>query len=251
MNAQLESLESREVLSTSYSAALQAALSQGPGPHANRFAAAQHALPLARPGAPLRGAAGIALDGASNPQNAPSSALPNRRAALFAQVQARRAALASARAEAMARPWAARPSLRIQTPAPTTPVGSPTSLTTPNMPMTNNDDSGSDTQSLPANVSGVLNAIYQNYLKDSTLPVGDAPGSVRVEGSNVGVSIHGNGQGDFSAFVGTLQNLGMEVSATDSVSWTVAGMLPISQLLTAAQTPQTRSITPSYVPILK
>jgi hypothetical protein len=251
MNAQLESLESRQVLSTSYSGALQAALSQGMGPHANRFAAVQHALPLARPGTHLRGAAVISLDGASNPQNAPASVLPNRRAAFFAQMQARRAALAAARAGGMARPWAARPALRFQAPAPTTPVGSPTNPTTPTTPMTNNEDSGSDTQSLPANVSGVLNTIYQNYQKDSTLPAGNAPGSVRIEGSNVGVSIHGNGQGDFSAFVGTLQNLGMEISATDSVSWTVDGMLPIDQLLTAAQTPQTRSITPSYVPFTK
>jgi hypothetical protein len=245
MNAQLESLESRQVLSTSYSGALQAALSHGLGPHANRFAAVQHAVPLARPGTAFRGAA-ASFDGVSTPQNAPSSVMPNRRAALFAQMQARRAALASARAEGMAPPWAARPSLRIRPQAPTAPAGP----ATPTTPMTNNDDSGSATQNLPANVSGVLNAMYQSYLKDSTIPVSDAPGSVRVEGSNVGVSIHGNGQGDFSAFVGTLQNLGMEVSATDATSWTVAGMLPISQLPTAAQTPQTMSITPSYIPKL-
>jgi hypothetical protein len=249
LNIDLESLESREVLTASYSGALQAALSQsqGLGPHANRFAAVQHALPLARPGAPLQGSA-ASLAGNSIPGVAPAAMMTNRRAALFAQMQTRRAALAAARAEATPRPWAARAALRIQAAAPTTPPGPTASPTTPTTPMTN-DDTGSTAENLPANISGALKTVYQDF-KNGKVPVSGAPGSVRVDGSNVGVSVHGNGQGDFSAFVGTLQTLGMEVSATDAVTWTVEGMLPIDQLPAAAQTPQTMSITPSSVPSL-
>jgi len=110
-----------------------------------------------------------------------------------------------------------------------------------------NDDPGPTTQALPVNVNGVLNAIYQGF-KNGDKPVSGGPGSVRIVGSNVGVSIRGNGQGDFSAFVDTLQNLGMEVASSSDAYWLVNGMLPISQLPTAAQTPQTLSIMPAIVP---
>ncbi|WP_076348270.1 hypothetical protein [Paludisphaera borealis] len=117
-------------------------------------------------------------------------------------------------------------------------------MTPPNQ--TNN--AGTAAQNLPPNVSGELNVIYQNFLTNSNQPIETGPGSIPIDGSNVGVNIHGNGQGDFSDFLSTLRNLGMEITATSDVTWTVVGMLPISQLPTAAQTPQTLSITPQYSP---
>jgi hypothetical protein len=104
---------------------------------------------------------------------------------------------------------------------------------------------------LPPNVGGVLSTLYQDYQRSTTVPVSDAPGAIVTSGDNVGVSVHGNGQGSFSNLVSTLQNLGMQISATDDVTWTVTGMLPISQLPAAAQTPQTLSITPLYKPIFQ
>ena len=53
-----------------------------------------------------------------------------------------------------------------------------------------------------------------------------------------------------AALVSTLQGLGMQVTATDSVTQTVEGMLPIDQLPTSAQEPQTLSVTPSFRPVL-
>jgi hypothetical protein len=108
---------------------------------------------------------------------------------------------------------------------------------------------GGTVQTLPPNVSGMLNQVYQNYLNNAALPVDGGPGSVIVQGSNVGVNVHGNGQGDFASFVSTLEGLGMQVSSTNAVVWMVTGMLPIDQLPAAAQTSQTRSITPQTVPL--
>jgi len=116
-------------------------------------------------------------------------------------------------------------------------------------PTDQTSNAGTAEQNLPPNVSGILNVVYQNFLKNSNQPIDTGPGSIQIDGSNVGVNVHGNGQGDFSNFVSTLQNLGMEITSTSSVTWTVSGMLPIGQLLTAAQTPQTLSITPRFSPM--
>ena len=66
----------------------------------------------------------------------------------------------------------------------------------------------------------------------------------------MGVQVHGNGTGDFNALVTSLENMGMQVSATDPVTQTVVGMLPIADLPTAAQGLQTLSVTPQYLPTL-
>lgn len=114
-----------------------------------------------------------------------------------------------------------------------------------------------DTQTpapLPSNVSGVLNTIYQDYSSYlDTNPTGDFPPpassvGIPISNGNVGVYVNGNGQGDFASLVSTLQNLGMQITSTNATTWTVSGMLPILQLRTAAQTPQTTSITPRYSP---
>ena len=109
--------------------------------------------------------------------------------------------------------------------------------------------------SLPANAGNILNAIYQEYQKykqdggTGTFTSSWSP-FVVIQGSDVRVDVHGNGSGDFGSLVSTLQNLGMQVTATDSVTQTVEGMLPIDQLPTVAQEPQTLSVTPSFRPVL-
>jgi hypothetical protein len=44
--------------------------------------------------------------------------------------------------------------------------------------------------------------------------------------------------------------MGMQVSATDAITQTVVGMLPIADLPTAAEGQQTLSVTPQYLPKL-
>jgi len=109
--------------------------------------------------------------------------------------------------------------------------------------------------SLPAYAGNILNTIYQEYQKykndggTGTFTSSWSP-FVVIQGSDVRVDVHGNGSGDFGALVSTLQGLGMQVTATDSVTQTVEGMMPIDQLPTSAQTPQTLSVTPSFRPVL-
>jgi len=110
--------------------------------------------------------------------------------------------------------------------------------------------------SLPANAGNVLNTIYQEYQKytdDGGTGTFTSSYSqyVRLDGSNVGVSVHGDGSGDFASLVSALQGLGMQVTATDAVTQTVEGMLPIDQLANAAQAPHTLSLSPEFVPILR
>jgi hypothetical protein len=107
--------------------------------------------------------------------------------------------------------------------------------------------------SLPANAGNILNAIYQEYQDFLKNPTGTFTSSfsstVLIQGTNVGVDVHGNGSGDFNALVATLQGLGMQVTATDPVTQTVEGMVPIAQLPAVAQEAQTKSLSPIFVPV--
>jgi len=110
--------------------------------------------------------------------------------------------------------------------------------------------------SLPANAGEILNTIYQEYQKFES---GGGTGTftsiwspyVMIQGSNVGVEVHGNGSGDFDSLVSALKNLGMQVTATDAVTQTVEGLLPINQLPTVALEPQTLSVSPMFRPVLQ
>lgn len=107
---------------------------------------------------------------------------------------------------------------------------------------------------LPPNVSGALNTLYQDYAgfivdhPDGSYSPPPNLGFPVVNGQ-VAVNVNGNGQGEFPAFVTSLQDLGMNVSSTNAVTWTVAGMLPIGELATVANGPQTLSIAPRYAPV--
>jgi hypothetical protein len=108
--------------------------------------------------------------------------------------------------------------------------------------------------SLPANAGNILNTIYQEYQqfkKDGGTGTFTSSWSpfVMIQGTSVGVDVHGNGSGNFDSLVVTLRNLGMQVTATDSVTQTVEGMLPIDALPTVALEPQTLSVSPSYLPV--
>jgi len=98
-----------------------------------------------------------------------------------------------------------------------------------------------------------LNTIYQEYLQfvDSG-GTGTFSSSlsnlIQIQGTNVGVEVHG--KGDFNALVSSLQSMGMQISATDPVTQTVVGMLPIADLPAAAQGLQILSMTPQYRPAL-
>jgi len=251
MNAHLESLETREAPTVGLAGAWQAALAQAQS-HSLRGAGVQgvqRSLSIPRPGSTFQAPA-VHFGVVANSSGAASQSPIHPMSTLM---QSRRAAVNTAMFNrAHVQPaLAARPLMRTPTIV-SPPTTRATPMTPSNSPNVNaNADAGTPAQSLPANVDGALNAIYQAYKGSSTIPVTDAPGLVVTDGTNVGVSVHGNGQGSFSDLVSTLQNLGMKISATDDVTWTVAGMLPISQLPTAAQTPQTLSITAMYKPITR
>jgi len=256
MDVNLESLEARESPTVGIAGAWQAALAQSQA-HSLRgagFQSVQRALPLARPGSTFRGPAfhpGVTVNASGGANRAPFNPM-------LARAQARNAAMHTATPTLRAgmfnrgqlQPSQAVPR-SMRAPTSFSPPSAPsTPMTPPNSPDINPAaDAETPTQPLPPNVSGTLNALYQEFSKSGTIPVSDGPGSIVIDGSNVGVSVHGNGQGSFSDFVSTLQNLGMEINASSDVTWTITGMLPIDQLPTAAQTPQTLSITPMYKPI--
>ncbi|SIO62070.1 Subtilase family protein [Singulisphaera sp. GP187] len=69
---------------------------------------------------------------------------------------------------------------------------------------------------------------------------------ILISGNSVGVDIKGTGS--FSNFVTTLQNVGMQVTATDATRSIVEGLLPISALLTVSTSTQTVGLGPIYRP---
>jgi len=254
MNLRLENLESREAPTVGLAGAWQAAMAQAMS-HSLRgsgFQGGQQALQLARPGSTFQSSSGHmgvsvnASGGASRAPMNPTLALGQSRQAtpVFRTGTVNRVQSQPAFA---GRSFMRAPATNSPPSAPSTPMTPPNS---PNNNTTNTtSDAGTPAQSLPANISGALKTIYQQFQGSSTVPVTDGPGTVVTDGTNVGVSVHGNGQGSFSNYVSTLRNLGMQISATNDVTWTIAGMLPIKELPTAAQAPQTLSITPMYRPV--
>jgi hypothetical protein len=73
-----------------------------------------------------------------------------------------------------------------------------------------------------------------------------AAARIEVVGSSVRIDVHGTG--DLSGLSSALASLGMQVSTTDSSTKTIEGLLPIAQLVNAAQLPQTVGISPVFKP---
>lgn len=99
---------------------------------------------------------------------------------------------------------------------------------------------------LPPSVSGDLAALYKKA-SDPTQPVSP---TLNVVDGNVGVSISGTAGGDFNTLVTSLRNLGMQVQSTNPAMQAIRGMLPISQIPTAAAIPQVMSMSALRKPTL-
>jgi len=151
------------------------------------------------------------------------------------------------------------PSATPTTPAspPTTSANPPATPTTPTNPPatpTNPPATPTPPSPLPPNVAGPLNTLYLDY---ANFRVDHPDGSYSpppnlgfpVANNQVGVYVNGNGQGSFSTFVKSLQDAGMSVNASNAVTWTVSGLLPIDKLPTVATNSQTLSIVPRYAPV--
>jgi len=154
------------------------------------------------------------------------------------------------------RPGAMPPSpVLVTPPAPTTTP--PTTITAPPTPTGTTTSTAPATlpASLPANADNNLNTIYQQYVQflnsgGSGTFSSSLSNLILIQGTSVGVQVHGKGTGDFNAMVSALESMGMQVSATDAVTQTVVGLLPIANLPAAAQGQQTLSVTPQYIPKL-
>jgi hypothetical protein len=105
---------------------------------------------------------------------------------------------------------------------------------------------------LPANVSQPLHVIYQEFEAaggQSSFP-SIYRGVIEIDGSRVGVMIHGNG-GDFNTLVSDMTKLGLQANAEDATTQTISGLLPIGALGQAANDPLTLSVTPIFLPQLQ
>ena len=71
-------------------------------------------------------------------------------------------------------------------------------------------------------------------------------GVVKIVGTSVGVDVHSSG-GSFTNLVSAMTALGMQVQAQNATYGIVEGLLPIGELLAAAQNSQTLSLTPEYI----
>ena len=96
----------------------------------------------------------------------------------------------------------------------------------------------------PANLATALQVLYQEFQATGGTASFE---TMLIEGSSVGVEIKGNG-GNFDTLVADMEGLGLVVNAKDSSTQMVAGLLPIDNLLKAAEDSLTLSITPEFLP---
>jgi hypothetical protein len=104
---------------------------------------------------------------------------------------------------------------------------------------------------LPGNVASALAAIYNEYEQNPAAfsPPTAGPGSVLVEGDQVGIQVQDGNPAEFQTLLTELTQAGMTVSLSSASYGTVIGMLPISDLLAVSQLSQTISITPELTSI--
>jgi hypothetical protein len=107
-----------------------------------------------------------------------------------------------------------------------------------------------DVQNGPmANAGQDLINIYQAYLSaGNTTNLASQFSQIKFGAGTVGVDINWNGSGDFNGYTNALTNLGMQVTTTSATYGIVEGFLPVAQLPTVAEEPQTLSLTPIYKP---
>jgi hypothetical protein len=124
-----------------------------------------------------------------------------------------------------------------------------TGSTSPTSPVTT---PGSTTSSnpLPANVSTLLDTVYEEF-ENGTLPASTGkPGGVEIQGSDVGIQIQTSNSSDFNTLVADAESLGLQVTDSSAAYNIVVGFLPISALPSAAQLAGSPSITPLLYPIM-
>lgn len=117
------------------------------------------------------------------------------------------------------------------------------------IPWQSSSSNVSDVKNGPlANAGADLIKVYQSFQNagGNGGQVAAAYPGIMITGNSVGVDI--KGLGNFNNFVTTLQNVGMQVTATDSTRALVEGLLPISALLTVATSTQTVGLSPIYRP---
>jgi hypothetical protein len=131
-------------------------------------------------------------------------------------------------------------SVATASPAPVTTGDATTSTTSTSATTTTNAENPA-----LAKVGQELTTLYEQQGND--MAVSALSKLIEIQGTNVGVDVHMSG-GNFSTFVSSLTNMGMQVRASDAATGTVEGLLPISQILDAAQDAQTLSISPIYLP---
>jgi hypothetical protein len=93
-----------------------------------------------------------------------------------------------------------------------------------------------------------LITIYEEFVQQggSATFTSSEAGRVRIVGTSVGVEIHSAG-GNFGNLVSAMTGLGMQVQAKDATYGIIEGLLPIGQLVAAAQNSQTVSLSPIYL----
>ncbi len=110
-----------------------------------------------------------------------------------------------------------------------------------------------DVQNGPmANAGQDLIDVYQAYTNGDTTHIATKFPNIEFQSSQssmVGVDINWNGSGSYTSYVASLKNLGMQVTAMTGTNYgIVEGFLPVSQLPTVAEEPQTADLHPIYAP---
>lgn len=105
---------------------------------------------------------------------------------------------------------------------------------------------------VPANAGSQLAKLYTEYR--AYVAAGSVgtftsslAGIISIQGNTVGVDIRG--KVDVATFARELSALGMKVGATESVTKTVEGFLPIDQIPAAASLQDTVAVSPIFSPI--
>ena len=108
----------------------------------------------------------------------------------------------------------------------------------------------SNVQSGPmANSGQTLISVYEAYLKGSSpKQLAAAFPLLEFQGNGVAVTVKGTGTGDFNTFVSSLTDLGFQVGTSSTEYNLVEGAAPLASLLSIAQLPQVRDVTPTETP---
>ena len=113
--------------------------------------------------------------------------------------------------------------------------GSTTSGSTSTTPTTT-------TTTLPANESPALGVIYAAYEANPSdfpadIPVTDGATLVQIQGTSVGISVKDSNAADFNTLVTSLQNAGMQITASSATYGIVEGFLPVAHSRRSSRSP--------------